>query len=109
MEKAARAIEAILINPGDNVAVAITEITAGTIARIKGDDFEGTCTVSDNVPFGHKFALADMAEGDVVYKYGASIGVTTRPVHKGERVDHNNIVGLRGKLQGGVRWNYTDM
>jgi altronate dehydratase small subunit len=93
-----RNIEAVLINPLDNVAVAIAKITAGTTARIKGDNFEGTCVVLDDVPFCHKFALTDLARGDTVRKYGSSIGVTIRDIKTGERVDHNNIVGLRGKL-----------
>jgi len=59
------------IHPADTVAVALQELPG--------------------IPAGHKFALRDIAEGEDVIKYGYPIGHATRPIHKGELVDHNNI------------------
>ncbi|MDL2253220.1 UxaA family hydrolase [Ruminococcaceae bacterium OttesenSCG-928-I18] len=91
-------IDAIVINAADNVAVAITEICANTNSAIKGDGFEDICLVLNDIPFGHKIALVDLDLGNSVYKYGAVIGVATKKICRGERVDHSNIAGLRGKL-----------
>jgi altronate hydrolase len=45
----------------------------------------------DDVPAGHKVALADVATGSPVHKYGQVIGVATRPVRAGEHVHTHNL------------------
>ena len=51
------------------------------------------------IPAGHKFALRDIAEGENVIKYGNPIGHATRPIRKGELVDHHNLAtNLSGTL-----------
>ena len=48
---------------------------------------------------GHKVALRDIVEGEPVIKYGFPIGHATRPIAKGELVDHHNLVtNLSGVL-----------
>ena len=59
------------IHPADTVAVALQELPG--------------------IPAGHKFALRDIAQGEDVIKYGYPIGHATRPIRKGELVDHHNI------------------
>ncbi|MDE6942022.1 MAG: altronate dehydratase family protein, partial [Lachnospiraceae bacterium] len=52
------------------------------------------------IPAGHKFALADLAEGVPVIKYGFSIGNTTAAVKKGEWIHtHNLKTGLGDLLE----------
>lgn len=88
-------MQSIRINPADNVAVALTDLQAGT-AVAAGD--ARVVLVSD-VPAGHKFALeAIPVNGDVV-KYGYSIGHARRAIGQGEWVDEKTVkTNLSGLL-----------
>ena len=79
------------INPADNVAVALTDLKAGE--RV------GDVVLRTDVPRGHKAALAALAPGDDVVKYGFPIGHVTRAVEAGEMLDHTCIkTNLEGLL-----------
>ena len=70
------------IHPADTVAVALQELPG--------------------IPAGHKFALRDIAQGEDVIKYGYPIGHATRPISKGDLVDHHNIAtNLSGTMDYG--------
>ena len=60
------------LHPADNVVVAVRRLPAGTI-------LPGNVTTSEPVPFGHKVAIAAIAPGEAVRKYGQVIGVATQP------------------------------
>lgn len=49
----------IKIHPSDSVAVATQEAAKGTKVTISGQ----TLTLRQDIPFGHKVALCDIAEG----------------------------------------------
>lgn len=85
MEKAA-----IRINQKDNVAVALKRIEAGEVVEIDGEKV----TVKDAVPFGFKFALTGIKEGEPVIKYGAPIGAATKDIEKGEGIHTHNLKSL---------------
>lgn len=68
----------IKINENDNVAVALEVLPANTTVHV--GDVEVTTTAE--IPAGHKFALADIAEGTPVVKYGFRIGNATAAVKK---------------------------
>ena len=59
----------IRVHDGDNVAIVVNArgLPAGTALA------DGTVLV-EGVPQGHKVALADLAEGDAVIRYGEVIG-----------------------------------
>ena len=83
------------INPADNVAVAISPLSAGTTVNVDGDDI----TLVADIPAGHKFALCEIAEGENVIKYGFPIGHARHAVKKGAFLDHNDIkTNLEGQL-----------
>lgn len=87
--------EFLKINPADNVAVAISPLSAGTTVNVDGDEI---ALVSD-IPAGHKFALVDIPEGKNVIKYGFPIGHTRHEVKRGAFLDHNDIkTNLEGQL-----------
>ena len=73
--------------PEDNVAVAKTTIPAGEPLRIAGD----TVICSQALPTGHKVAIAPIAAGEKVIKYGAPIGSATRDIRPGEYVHTHNV------------------
>ena len=81
--------QTLRITEGDNVAVALSELSAGTVV-------DGVTAVND-VPLGHKLALHAIAPGDPIVKYGYSIGVATQPIAPGEHVHSHN---LKSTLQG---------
>lgn len=84
----------VRIHPDDNVAVAVDPIEQG-----------GTFTLNHKrealnaVPAGHKIALASIAEGDPVIKYGFPIGRATARIEAGEWVhSHNLATALSGSV-----------
>jgi len=50
-----------------------------------------TLTAVDPVPVGHKLAVALIAAGDKVIKYGAPIGSATRDIAPGQHVHTHNL------------------
>tara|TARA_B100001121_G_scaffold233340_1_gene206816 strand:+ start:27 stop:215 length:189 start_codon:yes stop_codon:yes gene_type:complete len=54
---------------------------------------DGSTTVNakNEVPLGHKVALADLNEGDTIIKYGHDIGKVVKPIKKGEHVHVHNV------------------
>ena len=83
------------INLADNVAVAISPLSAGTTVNVDGDDI----TLVADIPAGHKFAPCKIAEGENVIKYGFPIGHARHAVKKGAFLDHNDIkTNLEGQL-----------
>jgi altronate hydrolase len=85
----------VRIHPDDNVAVAVDPLEAGYTFVLDGHREAGTA-----VPAGHKIALAPIAEGDVVVKYGFPIGRATARIEKGEWIhSHNLATALSGEVQ----------
>ena len=82
----------IKINPVDNVAVALEDLSRGQVV-------EGVTLVTD-VPRGHKVVLQNLAAGENVVKYGFPIGHLTRDAAAGTVVDHTCIkTNLEGLLE----------
>ena len=81
---------------GDHVAVAVRDVPPGDVqVGWLGSDRRRSLQASEEIPFGHKMALADLAQGEQVIEYGARIGVTTRPIRRGELVHTHNIRSAR--------------
>lgn len=88
-------MKTIKINPSDNVAVAITPLTAGETVEIEGQSI----TLNNDVPAGHKILLTDLSEGEDVIKYGYPIGHLKESHKKGDFICHDNIkTNLAGLL-----------
>lgn len=89
----------IKINENDNVAVALEVIPENTTVNVG----ETEVTTTMEIPAGHKFALADIAEGTPVIKYGFRIGIATAAVKKGEWIHTHNLKTGLGDL---LDYNY---
>ena len=87
-------INALLMDPSDNVVTCVTEISKGTEAVYRRGNEICTVTAEEDIPFCHKIALKTFEEGEDVLKYGEMIGRTTAPVEKGHLIDHSNIVSV---------------
>ncbi|TQV67730.1 flagellar biosynthesis protein FlgA [Exilibacterium tricleocarpae] len=78
----------------DNVGVVVVEhLAAGTemLCVVTEDNSDYQLVVKDDVPIGHKVALADLAEGDSIIKYGEDIGRVVQPIKRGEHVHVHNL------------------
>ena len=62
--------QCIRIHPADNVAVALCPIPAGTRLSLEGRAVQ----MREDIPQGHKLALAQIAAGENIIKYGYPIG-----------------------------------
>ena len=75
------------IHPADNVAVALQPLTKGMELEVDGTSL----TVGEDVPTGHKIALADIAGNQDVIKYGFPIGHACRDIARGQWVNEHNL------------------
>lgn len=82
---------AILLNRRDNVATALTPVPAGETLEVALDEVHYRVTVNQDIPFAHKFALAPLAVGEFVVKYGLPIGRVTQPIQVGDHVHSHNL------------------
>ncbi|MAN77255.1 MAG: galactonate dehydratase [Rhizobiales bacterium] len=81
---------ALVLNPTDNVAVLLENVPAR--AEVQPGLFS-----TQRISRGHKIAIAPMAEGDPVRKFGQIIGFASKPISGGEWVhEHNCGMGAEG-------------
>ena len=78
----------------DNVGVVVVEgLTAGTqmLCVCTEDDSSFEMQARDDVPIGHKVALAELKPGDTAIKYGQDVGKMIGPAGKGGHVHVHNL------------------
>ena len=92
-------MNALIIDPKDNVAVAIEPIAAGGAVSYLTPEGEVRLTAAEDITIYHKLATRDIAEGEAVVKYGEHIGVATAPIAKGAHVHVHNVVSPREDRQ----------
>ncbi len=88
--------DAIRLSPLDNVATVLRPVAAGENLRL-GDPSAGEVTARDAVPLCHKIALAPIAPGEAVLKYGHPIGEASEPIAVGRHVHVHNMRSARAK------------
>ena len=86
---------AMVLNPRDNVAVALRDLKAGEEVEVTSGGEVLVVQLLSDVPFGHKFALAEIKKGEQVIKYGEVIGIATRDIKRGEHVHVHNVRSAR--------------
>lgn len=83
---------ALLLHAHDNVATALQVLVGGQIVQLQGPtDGEHTVLLRESIGLCHKFALCDMAPGDMVRKYGEAIGRATTAIRAGDHVHVHNL------------------
>lgn len=90
-------IDAIMIDKRDNVATALKDLNRDQAATISLDDVQKEIGLIDDIPFGHKFAVCDIAQGEEIVKYGEVIGRATQSIGEGGHAHVQNIESLRGR------------
>lgn len=87
-------VQALLMDEKDNVVTCVRATAAGDeIIYRYGDEYRSV-KAEEDIPFCHKIALKDLAEGDDVIKYGELIGKTSRAIPRGHWVSHENIYSV---------------
>ena len=90
---------AIKINPADNVVVALHPIAKGTAVPVENT----TVTAVEDIPQGHKMAIAPIKSGENVIKYGFPIGHATADAVPGTWMHTHNI---KTNLSGEIEYSY---
>lgn len=90
---------AVIIDPKDNVGVAIEPIAKGDIITYQdpsGKDV--TLTAVTDVTIYHKLALRDISKGEKIVKYGEHIGEASQDIPRGAHVHVHNVASVREDL-----------
>lgn len=83
----------LVISERDNVATALEPLEPGHPLDVRG----ATIVVRDPIPRGHKVALAAIAPGKPVLKYGSPIGLASAAIAPGCHVHTHNVSSSRGR------------
>jgi altronate dehydratase len=83
---------ALVLDPADNVAVAVADLAAGTDVALDG---VGVVTAVEPIRFGHKLATVAIAAGAPIRKYDEVIGRASADIAAGAHVHVHNVVSAR--------------
>ena len=82
---------ALLFHNQDNVAVALEDLAGGSDIPVAGAAPQLSVRALQDILFGHKVAVRDIADGNLIIKYGVPVGVATREIRTGEWVHIHNV------------------
>jgi len=88
---------ALIMHPSDNVATAVEEIQPGEEVTIPLGKDSLSVRAIELIPFGFKIALHEIPRGEIIRKYGDTIGRATTPIAKGAMVHIHNLEGVRAR------------
>ncbi|MCG7391780.1 altronate dehydratase family protein [Microvirga sp. ACRRW] len=83
LDKPIPAPRIVRLHERDNLVVAVDPIVPGAVVN--------GVTAKERVPKGHKIAIATIAQGEPVFKFGQIIGFASKPVEPGEWLHEHNI------------------
>jgi len=89
--------KAIVMEGIDNVAIVVEPIEAPAEIVLEAASDKIVVHITDNIPFGHKFAIRDIPEGSLILKYGEPIGVARIDIKAGQHVHVHNLDSKRGR------------
>lgn len=82
--------KAILLDLNDDVATALTDLQQGESVTTALDERTVDVVLGENIQFGHKYALRDIAKGENILKYGLPIGQALDNIRAGSWVHVHN-------------------
>jgi len=89
-------IEAVMLNPEDNIGVALVDLKPGAEVKIYGR--EVWVKLAEPIPYQHKFSVIPIDSGKEIIKDGVVIGKATQDIAQGQHVHTHNMTGLRLKV-----------
>ena len=88
--------KALRINDRDNVAVLLCDAAAREEVEVGTGPAVVRLPARQTIAFGHKIALADLAAGQPIVKYGEEIGRAGTAIRAGDWVHLHNLDCRRG-------------
>lgn len=85
----------LMLDSEDHVALALTPLAPGDIAKIKTSDGDRQVEIREAIPRYHKFTVCPLADQTPVIKGGEVIGITTADVRPGCHLHTHNIKSIR--------------
>ena len=82
--------KAILLDLNDDVATALTDLRQGESVTAALADRSVDVVLGEDIQFGHKYALRDIAQGEDILKYGLPIGQALQNIGAGSWVHVHN-------------------
>ena len=89
--------KAIVMEENDNVATVMEPVDAQGEVVVEVAGGRIVVRVSDDIPFGHKFAIRNIPEGSLILKYGEPIGIARMDIKAGQHVHVHNLESKRGR------------
>ena len=88
---------ATALDANDNLAIVLESVAAGqeVIVDVAGKPIR--VQALEPIALGHKIALVDLHPGDLLVKYGETIGEATTPIARGAWVHVHNLRSLRAR------------
>jgi altronate hydrolase len=95
MKKKLMQTKFLKIHPDDNVLVALTNLTKGTVIEINGE----TITLQQDVAAKHKLFIHDMQSGDAIFMYGVLVGKAQNAIPQGGLMTTSNTKHASGHYE----------
>lgn len=95
----AAAADAIRLSVDDNVATVLRAIGTGETVIVRCGDATAAVMAREAIPLCHKIAVAPLAAGARVVKYGQPIGAAEIAIPVGAHVHVHNMRSLRGMAE----------
>jgi len=86
----------IKVNPTDNVAVALVNLTAGEVIPFEGE----AITIETDVKMKHKIAMYPFEIGEKIIMYGVLVGKASAKIEKGGLLSTANVKHESAKVSG---------
>lgn len=87
-----------VIDETDNVATVVVEpLGKGDEVQTNGRITDLVLTANQDIAYGHKIALREIKKGEIVLKYGLSIGTAIQDIRAGDHVHIHNVESNRGR------------
>jgi altronate dehydratase small subunit len=88
---------ALILHPKDNVGSALDDVLPGEAVEARLGKDVMIIEAQEQIPFGFKLAVTEIAPGDPIIKYGETIGHASQPIKRGALIHIHNLAGARGR------------
>jgi len=90
-------LQAIVMKAKDNVCTVVEPIVLGTEVGMEIGGKNVRVRADEAIPVGHKLAIRDIKQGEIIVKYGEVIGRATQNIRIGQHVHVHNLESCRGR------------
>ena len=90
-------LQAIVMKAKDNVCTVVEPVAPGMEVGMDIDGKTLSVCAGEAIPVGHKLAIRDINQGEIILKYGEVIGRATQNIRTGQHVHVHNLESCRGR------------